>query len=352
MEQTKTLGLFMLTISMTLIFPPSASADPSKTWNYSDQFLSSQVTISQEGDTSGDKFILGEASVTLSISNLRPKFFDVVDEYQDIETYGSVLSPNPKYVKVKPDYFGEGGGIFVASVSIWISDNPDFEEAKSTTYFGASADIAMGLAGDVLIDNHRTLVSIRNGVSDDYTDVGFDTFLKKSSNGYLFQLPIFSVKSAGTLYVSIGTTLYERWIIQSRNGQGLTWLSYKDISTSIQVSKLSQEITFTTPQSVPIKNKLARMNFLSTSGLPVLSQESDSSICIVDKNLVHFINSGICGITLSQPGNEIYEAAPEKKFTLTILPDETQSTITCTKGKLTKKVTAVKPKCPSGYKKK
>jgi hypothetical protein len=29
-----------------------------------------------------------------------------------------------------------------------------------------------------------------------------------------------------------------------------------------------------------------------------------------------------------------------------------KSTITCVKGKLTKKVTAVKPKCPVGYKKK
>jgi hypothetical protein len=27
-----------------------------------------------------------------------------------------------------------------------------------------------------------------------------------------------------------------------------------------------------------------------------------------------------------------------------------RTTITCTKGKLTKKVTAVKPKCPAGYK--
>jgi septal ring factor EnvC (AmiA/AmiB activator) len=29
-----------------------------------------------------------------------------------------------------------------------------------------------------------------------------------------------------------------------------------------------------------------------------------------------------------------------------------KSTITCTKGKLTKKITAVNPKCPAGYKKK
>jgi hypothetical protein len=33
-------------------------------------------------------------------------------------------------------------------------------------------------------------------------------------------------------------------------------------------------------------------------------------------------------------------------------PKAKKSTITCTKGKLTKKVTAANPKCPAGYKKK
>jgi hypothetical protein len=33
-----------------------------------------------------------------------------------------------------------------------------------------------------------------------------------------------------------------------------------------------------------------------------------------------------------------------------IIANPKKATITCIKGKLTKKVTAVKPKCPSGYK--
>jgi hypothetical protein len=33
-------------------------------------------------------------------------------------------------------------------------------------------------------------------------------------------------------------------------------------------------------------------------------------------------------------------------------PKAKTATITCTKGKVTKKVTAVSPKCPAGYKKK
>jgi hypothetical protein len=42
----------------------------------------------------------------------------------------------------------------------------------------------------------------------------------------------------------------------------------------------------------------------------------------------------------SKPDPDAQAATPKK------------STITCIKGKLTKKVTAVKPKCPTGYKKK
>ena len=44
--------------------------------------------------------------------------------------------------------------------------------------------------------------------------------------------------------------------------------------------------------------------------------------------------------------------APAKKAAAKKVVASKKITITCTKGKLTKKVTAAKPVCPSGYKKK
>jgi hypothetical protein len=45
-------------------------------------------------------------------------------------------------------------------------------------------------------------------------------------------------------------------------------------------------------------------------------------------------------------------ATPIPEVTTPSTPAKKKSTITCAKGKTTKKVTAVSPKCPSGYKKK
>ena len=339
-------------IFITLQTASPAIADSTKSWNYSDQYLSSEVTISQEGDASGDKFTQGNAAVTFYISNLKPKFVDVVDINQDTFEYDAVQSPNPNYRKVIPNYVSEQGALFVASVDIFISDNQDFSDKKSKTFFFAAVDIAMGPSGNVLIDNYRSRVIVQ--IDDQPTvETRLDSFLEKSSVGYSFQLPVISLKSTGTLFVQTRTSLYESYSLTADGRiNGAYSLSYKKTSTSIELSKLGQDIIFTTPKPVPLRNKLARITFSSTSSLPVFSEETDSSICIVDKNLVHFINSGSCDITLSQPGNEFFEAAPEKTLTLTILPDEKKSTITCIKGKVTKKVTAVKPKCPAGYKKK
>ena len=52
------------------------------------------------------------------------------------------------------------------------------------------------------------------------------------------------------------------------------------------------------------------------------------------------------------PKTLVETPALNHKSTLTTKPVAKKITITCIKGKLTKKVTAVTPKCPTGYKKK
>ncbi len=47
-----------------------------------------------------------------------------------------------------------------------------------------------------------------------------------------------------------------------------------------------------------------------------------------------------------------YPKAPETTTTTTIAPVVKKKTIVCVKGTLTKRVTAMNPKCPAGYKKK
>jgi len=70
------------------------------------------------------------------------------------------------------------------------------------------------------------------------------------------------------------------------------------------------------------------------------------------KKVIQKIQNSLNSIKLSSSANEVYA------FKQQILPIERQiqelekmRTITCVKGKATKKVTAIKPKCPAGYRK-
>ena len=349
MRRSITISALCLAIISAINSPP-AFADPSKVWNYSDEFLSSQVTISQKGnaaDLSGDKLIPGDASVTIYISNLKPKFFGIVDANQNVKKYNSIFSPNSSYIKVNP--FTDQGATFVATVFVMISDNPNFPARGSSTYYQAAVSLAMDESGNVMRSHYKTKVLTQDINDQGPVETGINTFRSpRYPTGYFLELPEFSLGSTGALYIMTWTELYENWIYFRT--QGTTALSYKNTQTSIEVSKLSQEIKVAPVIPVPFKNKSARISFSSTSDLPVFAVENDSSICLVDKDIVHFLKSGNCSITLSQSGNEIYEKAPEKRFTLAILPNQTGSTITCVKDKLTKKVTAIKPKCPAGYK--
>ena len=108
---------------------------------------------------------------------------------------------------------------------------------------------------------------------------------------------------------------------------------------------------------ISLSQKQTTVTVLSSSGLLVDGESDDYNICSVFRQnpnqnaFVIILNDvGTCGLTFSQEGNDNYSPSQEEYVTFEILPN--RSTITCVKGKLIKKVTAVNPKCPTGYKKK
>ena len=340
-----------------------ASADSSRTWNYSDQYITSNFEIKQENGLSGENFSEGEANLTISISKLEPEFKYFVDSNQDTYSDNSVNSSKPDYLRVSPDFPSEKGELFIASADIWISDHPDFDVTKSKTYFAASINMALGPTGKVLEDHPITnilihdiknLYKIENGDYEDNceSDARIETFLKKTVRGYIFELPSFSINSNGILYVHTKTDLFQKWKLSNPEIRGSSSIAYNYNAASVVVKKLSKQIAFKAPTFVQLKNRIARLSFESSSELPVNSREVDSSVCIIDGDLIYPISPGVCEITLNQIGNEFFEPAPEVRFTTLIVAEEPKKSITCIKGKVIKKVTSSNPKCPAGYKKK
>lgn len=103
--------------------------------------------------------------------------------------------------------------------------------------------------------------------------------------------------------------------------------------------------------SVPYNLKALPLNVSATSNLPVSVYNNTSYSCEYKNNSVVIKESGRCVIAFDQAGNN--EFRPAKTVILEfVIESAPKKTITCIKGKTTKKVSAVKPSCPAGYKKK
>ena len=86
----------------------------------------------------------------------------------------------------------------------------------------------------------------------------------------------------------------------------------------------------------------------SNSNLPVNSQVFTTKICNLSENRLTFLAAGKCEIKSVSPSNQLWGDA-ELVTTIEITPKRVL-TITCAKGKLTKKISGINPKCPAGYK--
>jgi hypothetical protein len=96
-----------------------------------------------------------------------------------------------------------------------------------------------------------------------------------------------------------------------------------------------------------------RIPFLitSNSGLPVSLTSNSKGVCLISGSELVPVKPGRCVVSANQPGNSEYLAAVERVLVVDIVISK-KVTITCVKGKLIQKVSAINPVCPKGFKKK
>jgi hypothetical protein len=113
---------------------------------------------------------------------------------------------------------------------------------------------------------------------------------------------------------------------------------------TISVSPLRTGSVLISSSGLPIQVK-------STSNLSVFAYNSTDNVCVFENGIIRTKISGRCVIGFSQEGNSEFKPASNLILDFIITSANTKTTtITCVKGKLTKKVSAVKPKCPAEYK--
>ena len=120
---------------------------------------------------------------------------------------------------------------------------------------------------------------------------------------------------------------------------------------TVEAKKAQSILNWNLNSEISVASQRVPLLLVSTSGLPVSATSNSKSICLASGGELVLIKAGRCVISASQSGNSEYQAADDKVLVVDIVVSK-KITITCVKGKLTKKVSAVNPVCPKGYKKK
>jgi hypothetical protein len=120
---------------------------------------------------------------------------------------------------------------------------------------------------------------------------------------------------------------------------------------SFEVTRDPQTITFSLPTSANLSSKTVALSATASSGGALFYTTSTPDSCSITGSTLNLLKSGNCSVTATQPGTSTI--APISATTTVMIAGvvaPTKKTITCVKGKKTKKVSGTNPKCPKGYK--
>ena len=124
---------------------------------------------------------------------------------------------------------------------------------------------------------------------------------------------------------------------------------------SFEVTKDPQTITFAPVATVDIATKSLTLTATASGGGSVTFTTTSNENCAISGSTLNLLKAGTCVVTASQAGTSTLVAiTASATITLTgtgATPKrvETKKTIVCVKGKTNKKVSAVNPKCPKGF---
>ena len=130
-----------------------------------------------------------------------------------------------------------------------------------------------------------------------------------------------------------------------------TYLASDLYKSSFEIPRSSQTITFTPPATANIASRTVALSATASSGGAVTFSTTSTGICSVAGSTLTLLKSGNCSVTATQAGTSTLAPATATATTMIVgVAQPVKKTITCSKGKSTKKVTGTNPKCPTGYK--
>jgi hypothetical protein len=130
-----------------------------------------------------------------------------------------------------------------------------------------------------------------------------------------------------------------------------TYLASDLYKSSFEITRSSQTVSFTPPATANLASRTVALSATASSGGAVTYSTTSTGVCSVAGSTLNLLMLGNCVVIATQAGTSTVAPA---SAALTVLIEgvapAVKKTVTCIKGKTTKKVTGANPKCPTGYK--
>jgi hypothetical protein len=139
--------------------------------------------------------------------------------------------------------------------------------------------------------------------------------------------------------------------ITYQTGETATYLASDLYKVSFEVARDPQTISFTLPSTANVSNKSLALTATASSGSAVTYSTTSTGICSITGSTLNLLTAGNCSVTATQAGTStLAPASATATVMLTGAVVANKKSISCVKGKSTKKVSGTNPKCPKGYK--
>ena len=130
-----------------------------------------------------------------------------------------------------------------------------------------------------------------------------------------------------------------------------TYLASDVYQQTFEILRDPQTISFTLPSAANVSSKSLALTSTVSSGAAVTYSTSSTGICSITGSTLNLLTSGNCAVTATQAGTStLAPASATATVMLTGAVVSDKKSITCVKGKSSKKVSGTNPKCPKGYK--
>jgi hypothetical protein len=129
------------------------------------------------------------------------------------------------------------------------------------------------------------------------------------------------------------------------------FLASKVYELSFEITRDPQTVTFSLPSTANVSTRSITLAATASSGGAITYSTASAGICSITGSTLNLLRNGNCAVTATQAGTStLAPASATATVALSGAAVSNRKTITCVKGKSTKRVSGVNPKCPRGFK--